>query len=53
MADGFLETHQADYEARRDAYLQGKYRHTQKNTAAKTPRRNVRRTIERPDDEAL
>lgn len=42
MADGYLEKHQADYEARKEAYLRKK-RHLP----------SMKRTIERPDDEAL
>lgn len=42
MADGYLEKHQADYEARKEAYLRKK-RHLP----------SVKRKIERPDDEAL
>ena len=43
MADGYLEKHHEDYEARKAAWLRKK-RHLPK--AAK-------RTISRPDDEAL
>jgi hypothetical protein len=39
MADGYLEKHQADYEARKEAYLRKK--------------RHLKRTLQRPDDEAL
>ena len=42
MADGFLEKHQQDYEARKEAYLRKK-RHLPK----------LRQTPQRPDDEAL
>jgi len=42
MADGYLEQHQRDYEARKEAYLRKK-RHL--------PSSN--RRIERPEDEAL
>ena len=42
MADGYLEQHQRDYEARRDAYLRRK-RHLPPCT----------KRLERPDDEAL
>ena len=42
MADGYLEKHQVDYEARKEAYLRKK-RHLP----------IVKRTIQRPDDEAL
>jgi hypothetical protein len=43
MADGFLESHQQDYEARKEAYLRKK-----KHLPRQKPRQ-----IERPDDEAL
>ena len=43
MADGFLEQHQLDYEARKAAYLRKK-----KHLPKQKPR-----AIERPDDEAL
>lgn len=43
MADGFLEKHQQDYEARKEAYLRKKRHLPQKPT----------RKLERPDDEAL
>jgi hypothetical protein len=43
MADGFLEKHQQDYEARKAAFL-SKKRHLPLQKA---------RNIERPDDEAL
>ena len=42
MADGFLEKHQQDYEARKAEYLR------RKKHLPKVPRR-----LERPDDEAL
>jgi hypothetical protein len=42
MADGYLEKHQQDYEARKEAYLRQK-KHLPK----------VTRRLERPDDEAL
>jgi hypothetical protein len=42
MADGFLEKHQQDYEARKEAYLRKK-RHL--------PAINKR--LQRPDDESL
>lgn len=42
MADGFLEKHQQDYEARKAEYLRKK-KHLPK----------VSRRLERPDDEAL
>lgn len=42
MADGYLEKHQQDYEARKEAYLRKK-RHL-----PKTGKR-----LQRPDDEAL
>ena len=42
MADGYLEKHQEEYEARKEAYLRKK-RHLPK----------VTRTLQRPDDEAL
>ena len=42
MADGYLEQHQRDYEARREAYLRRKH-HLPPST----------RRPERPDDEAL
>lgn len=42
MADGFLEKHQQDYEARKEAYLR------QKKHLPKLTRRPAR-----PDDEAL
>ena len=42
MADGYLESHQLDYEARKEAYLRKK-RHL--------PLQG--RRLERPDDEAL
>jgi hypothetical protein len=42
MADGYLEKHQQDYEARKEAYLR-KCRHLPK----------AGRRLERPDDEAL
>lgn len=41
MADGYLEKHQQDYEARKEAYLRKKH-------LPQVPRR-----IQRPDDEAL
>lgn len=43
MADGYLEQHQRDYEARKEAWLRKK-KHL--------PKRQVR-TLQRPDDEAL
>ena len=43
MADGFLEKHQQDYEARKAAFL-AKKRHLPMQRP---------RNIERPDDEAL
>lgn len=42
MADGYLEKHQQEYEARKAAFLRKK--------SHKPP---LRRTPERPDDEAL
>lgn len=42
MADGYLEQHQRDYEARKEAYLRKK-RHLP----------SANRRIERPEDEAL
>ena len=42
MADGYLESHQRDYEARKEAWLRAK-RHLPKQG----------RRLERPDDEAL
>lgn len=42
MADGYLEAHQRDYEARKAAYLLMK-RHQSKHHP----------TLQRPDDEAL
>lgn len=42
MADGFLEKHQEDYEARKAAYLR------KKNHLPP-----VKRKLERPEDEAL
>ena len=42
MADGYLEKHQQDYEARKEAYLRRK-RHIPA----------IKRRLERPDDEAL
>jgi uncharacterized protein YeeX (DUF496 family) len=42
MADGYLEKHQQDYEARKEDYLRKK-KHLPK----------VSRKIERPEDEAL
>lgn len=42
MADGYLETHQQDYEARKESYLRKK-RHL--------PKQGHR--LERPEDEAL
>lgn len=42
MADGYLEQHQLDYEARKAAYLRKK-RHLPPTS----------RTLERPEDEAL
>ncbi|MBQ8655529.1 MAG: dehydrogenase [Prevotella sp.] len=43
MADGFLETHQQQYEARKEAWLRKK-RHLPKTAL---------RVLQRPDDEAL
>lgn len=43
MADGFLEKHHEEYEARKAAWL-CKKRHLPRNT---------KRRLERPDDEAL
>lgn len=43
MADGYLEKHHEAYEARKAAWLRKK-KHLPKNT---------KRTIERPEDEAL
>ena len=43
MADGYLEQHQRDYEARKEAWLRKK-----KHLPTKTVRK-----IQRPDDEAL
>lgn len=42
MADGFLEKHHEEYEARKEAWLRKK-RHAPK----------IKRRLERPDDEAL
>lgn len=42
MADGFLEKHAEEYEARKEAYLRQK-KHLPK----------INRRIQRPDDEAL
>lgn len=42
MADGFLEKHHEEYEARKEAWLIKK-KHTPK----------IKRRLERPDDEAL
>ena len=42
MADGYLESHQEEYEARKAAYLR------MKKHLPKIPRR-----LERPDDESL
>ena len=42
MADGYLEKHQQDYEARKEAYLRRK-RHIP----------TIKRRLERPEDEAL
>jgi hypothetical protein len=42
MADGYLEKHQQDYEARKAAYLRKKKHLPQ-----------LRQTLQRPDDEAL
>jgi hypothetical protein len=42
MADGFLEQHQLDYEARKEAWLRKK-RHLPK----------IKPQLQRPDDEAL
>lgn len=42
MADGYLEQHQLDYEARKDAWLRKK-RHLPK----------IKPQLQRPDDEAL
>ena len=42
MADGFLEKHQQDYEARKAAWLRKK---------AHLPK--LKKTLEKPDDEAL
>ena len=44
MADGYLEKHHEDYEARKAAWIRKKKKHLPK---AKP------RNIERPDDEAL
>ena len=49
MADGYLEQHQQDYEARRDAYL----RRQRFPASAKGRTIAKKRQIERPDDEAL
>ena len=43
MADGYLEQHQRDYEARKEAWLRKK-RHLPKQAS---------QNIQRPDDEAL
>jgi hypothetical protein len=42
MADGYLEKHQADYEARKEAYLRKK-----KHLSI------IKKRLQRPDDEAL
>jgi len=42
MADGYLESHQQDYEARKEAWLKKK-KHLPKNY----------KQLQRPDDEAL
>lgn len=42
MADGFLEIHHEEYEARKEAWLRKK-KHAPK----------IKRRLERPDDEAL
>lgn len=44
MADGFLENHQQDYEARKEAWLRKK-RHL--------PNLKSHGSLQRPDDEAL
>ena len=44
MADGYLEKHQQDYEARKAAWLQKK---------AHRPTSGRKRLIAKPDDEAL
>ena len=43
MADGYIEKHQLDYEARKEAWLRKK---------AHRPKQQ-KRLIQRPDDEAL
>ena len=42
MADGYLEKHQQDYEARKEAYLR-----------KKKHRPLVKKRLQRPEDEAL
>ena len=44
MADGYLEKHQQDYEARKAAWLRKK---------AHLPKLRKTKTIAKPDDEAL
>lgn len=50
MADGFLEKHHEEYEARKAAWLQKK-KHLTKHAVSRT--KTVNRNIERPEDEAL
>lgn len=47
MADGYLEQHQRDYEARKEAWLRKKKHLHGKSRSAASPQ------IDRPDDEAL
>lgn len=44
MADGYLEKHHEEYEARKEAWLRKK-KHLSKT--------NIKKRLERPDDEAL
>ena len=44
MADGYLEKHHEDYEARKEAWIR-KQKHL--------PKANAKNQLERPDDEAL
>ncbi len=54
MADGYLEKHREEYEARKEAWLRQK-RHLPdgRGQSPKRPIKRKTREIERPEDEAL
>ncbi len=54
MADGYLEKHREEYEARKEAWLRKKRHLTgARSQSSQKPKKHITRQIERPDDEAL